>query len=209
MIYGGVVRDVVQQEAEWENGITGCPNFYADMVLSLPANATYFTYQLGLMFMSSQQTRTITDLCPIQLTSTVGSLQTENGTVSGDPVVAAGSQTFSSSGTWVHHWSQFTDGTNGAGIMFTDQANQALYTFDNITGVPTGALQAVSTNPQTIYLLPVTLNPATFQNALDVTWCGAVATFDASSIPIYGGYSQPGLWILAELPPIINVTVGN
>jgi hypothetical protein len=210
VIYGGVVRDIVQQEAEWSNGISGCPNVYSDMVLSLPANATYFTYQLSLMFMASQQTRTITDLCPIQLNTTVGSLQTENGTVNGDPIVADGAQIMNSTGTWVHHWSQFTDGINGAGIMFTDQANLALYTFDNMTSAGcTGALKADSSNPQTISLLPVTLNPVTFQNALDVTWEGAVATFDASSVPIYGGFAQPGLWILAELPPTINVSVGN
>ena len=112
-------------------GVTNCPNFYADIVLTLPANATYFTYQLSLMFLTSQQTRTISELCPIAVTSTVGTLETENGTAQGDPVVANGTQIFSSSATWVHHWSQFTTGTQGAGIMFTDQANHMLYTFDS------------------------------------------------------------------------------
>ena len=138
VIYKGVIRDIVQQEAEWTNGVTNCPNLYANIVLTLPANATYFTYQLSLMFMNSQQTRTITDLCPVNISSTIGQLplQTENGTANGDPVVANGAQTFSdSTGIWAHHWSQFTDGTNGVGIMFTDQGNQVLYTFD-INGSP-------------------------------------------------------------------------
>jgi hypothetical protein len=200
----------VQQEAEWSNGVNNCPNLYADMVLTLPANATYFTYQLSLMFINSTQTRTITDLCPINMTSNVGQLQTENGTLNGDPVVASGTQTFSNStGTWAHHWSQFTDGTKGAGIMFTDQANQMLYVFDAMTPATSrGALVANST-AQTISLLPVTLSSVSFQNAYDVTWSGAVATFDASVPPIYSGYGQPGLWILAELPPTITVSISN
>ena len=67
VIYNGVVRDIVQQEAEWSNGVTGCPNLYANIVLTLPANATYFTYQLSIMFISSTPTRTINQLCPISL----------------------------------------------------------------------------------------------------------------------------------------------
>ncbi len=210
VVYKGVVRDIVQQEAEWSNGVSNCPNLYANMVLTLPANATYFTYQLSLMFMNSTQTRTITDLCPISLTTTIGQPQTENGTINGDPVVANGTQTLSnSSGVSAHHWSQFTDGTKGAGIMFTDQANNMLYTFDTMPpATARGALKADST-AQTISLLPVTLSPVSFENALDVTWYGAVATFDSANVPIYGGYAQPGLWILAELPPTITLTVGN
>jgi hypothetical protein len=208
VIHHGVVRDIIQQEAEWSNGVNNCPNLYANIVLTLPANATYFTYQLNLMFINSTQTRTITDLCPINMTSTAGQLQTENGTLNGDPVVASGTQTFSNStGTWAHHWSQFTDGTNGAGIMFTDQANQMLYTFDTPT-ISRGAIVA-NDSVQTISLLPVTLSPVSFQTAMDVTWCGAVATFDGSAPQIYSGYGQPGLWILAELPPTITIDIEN
>jgi hypothetical protein len=162
------------------------------------------------MFINSQQNRTISDLCPIALSSSIGQLQTENGTLQGEPVVASGTQTFNSTGTWGHHWSQFTNGTKGAGIMFTDQANQMLYVFDNMTSATArGALKADSSAPQTISLLPVTLNPVSFQTALDVTWYGAVVTFDGSAPSIYGGDGQPGMWILAEMPPTITVNVGN
>jgi hypothetical protein len=216
VIHNGVVRDIIQQEAEWSTGgsgiggADGSPNLYANIVLTLPAKATYFTYQLSLMFINSQQSRTISDLCPIALSSSVGQLQTENGTVMSDPIVALGTQTLSNStGTWAHHWSQFTDGTKGAGIMFTDLANQMLYTFDATTpATARGALKADSAAPS-ISLLPVTLSSVSFQSALDVSWYGAVATFDASVLPIYSGSGQPGLWILAELPPTITVAVGN
>jgi len=210
VIYNGVVRDIVQQEAEWSNGITNCPNVYSNMVLTLPANATYFTYQLRLMFLNSVQSRTISTLCPVAVSSSIGQLQSENGTSNGDPVVLTGTQTLSnSSGTWQHHWSQFTTGTSGAGIMFTDQANQMLYTFDSMAPATNrGALVANSAS-QSISLMPVTLNSVSFQTALDVTWFGAVVTFDPTTVPIYTGAGQPGLWILAELPPTITTTVGT
>jgi hypothetical protein len=208
VISNGVVRDIVQQETEWSGGVSGCPNVYANVVLTLPANATYYTYQLNMLFTASQQARTITSLNPITLSSSAPQLQTENGTANEDPIVATGAATLgNTTGSGQHHWSQFTDGTNGAGIMFTNQANQALYTFDSTVN-PTGAI-AVSASGQTISLMPVTLNPVSFTTALSVTWYGAAATFDASTLPIYAGPGQPGLWMLAEIPPTITLTTGN
>ena len=150
VIHHGVVRDVVQQEAEWNNGPTGCPNLYANIVLTLPANVTYYTYQLRIMFINSTQARSITDLSPIQLTTSVSTqqLQTENGTLAGFPIVQNGTGTFlnATSGSWTaHHFSQFiSDIGKGAGIMFSDAANQKLYAFDSIAGSSTGALKASS-----------------------------------------------------------------
>jgi hypothetical protein len=210
VIHHGVVRDIIQQESEWSNGATNCPNLYANAVLTLPANATYFTYQLRLMFINSQQPRSINDLCPISVSSTVGQLQTENGTLNGDPIVASGTQTLdNSTGAGIHQWSQFSDGSNGAGIMFTDQANQMLYAFDTMSPVSIRGSLKTDSVAQTISLLPVTLNPVSFQTSLDITWNGAVVTFDGSVPPIYNGNGQPGLWILAELPPTITVKIGN
>jgi hypothetical protein len=218
VISHGIVRDVVQQEAEWPggagvlpNGTVTCPNVYANIVLTLPAKATYYTYQLRLMFINSTQSRTITDLCPINMTTlpSISQLQTENGTVNGIPIVTNGTGSFYNftSGTWtVHHWSQFISGTQGAGIMFTDAANQQLYAFDSTAGSPTGALKA-NNSSKTIELLPVTLKSVQFTYALDVTWHGAVATFDSTATPIYTmqGTASAGLWILVEYQPTITV----
>jgi hypothetical protein len=211
VIYNGVVRDVVQGEAEWHDGPNNCPNVYSNIVITLPANVTYYTYQLRLMFLESTQTRTITDLCPIRLSSNLwGSpqVQTENGTSGGFPVVVDGTGVFSNyeSGGWTaHHWSQLISGTRGTGIMFTDNFNQKLYAFDSIAGDPTGALSATSTS--LIELLPVKLHQVQFDNALDITWRGAVVTFDDTT-PIYAmeGDTPTGLWILVEYPPTITVT---
>jgi hypothetical protein len=211
VIHHGVVRDVVQQEAEWNNGPTGCPNLYANIVLTLPANATYYTYQLRIMFINSTQARSITDLSPIQLTTSLSStqLQTENGTLAGFPILQNGTGTFLNfaSGNWTaHHFSQFiSDNGKGAGIMFTDVANQKLYAFDSIAGSSTGALKPSSA---LIELLPVSGAQASFKYPYDITWQGAVVTFDGSTpvCSLYDGTTPTGLWILSEYPPTITVT---
>jgi hypothetical protein len=211
VIHHGVVRDIVQQEAEWNDGAYNCPNLYANIVIMLPANTTYYTYQLRLMFIGSTQTRTITDLCPIRISSTLSSpqVQTEDETSGGFPVVTTGTGLFSNStsGGWTeHHWSQLIagSGTRGAGIMFTDNSNLKLYAFDSIAGSATGALSATSTS--LLELLPVKLHTVTpFTDALDISWRGAVVTFDGTA-PIYKESDGSGLWILVEYLPTVTVT---
>jgi hypothetical protein len=204
VIVNGVVRDIVQGEAEWSGGVEGCPNVYSNIVITLPANAPYYTYQLRLMFIDSERPRTIEELCPIELLTYYSTLRTENGTAGGYPIVESVSGTFYNySGSWTpHHWSQMSSDTRGAGIMFTDTANQRLYAFDSIPpGTPTGALKASSGS---IELLPVTLRDVEFQNAMDITWHGAVVTYH-NTTPIYAS-DQSGLWILVEHPPTVTVT---
>ena len=105
IIYNGVVRDIIHQEAEWSTGIQDCPNVYSQIVITLPANVNYYTYQLRLMFITSDQSRTITDLTPIRLSSSISQIQTENGTFGGLPVTVdttSGSDYFYdfADGTW-------------------------------------------------------------------------------------------------------------
>jgi hypothetical protein len=213
VIHHGIVRDIVQAEAEFSGGVTNCPNVYANIIITLPANASYYTYQLRLMFTATSLSRSLTDLCPIKLVPypTAVQTQTENGTLLGFPIIANGSGTFSNtaSGGWTpHHFSQFigADG-KGAGIMFTNIQNQRLYAFDSIAGHFTGAIKATVASPL-IELLPVTLYSAQFTYAYDVTWVGAVATFEGTT-PVCGLYEATtpmGLWILAEYPPTLTVT---
>ncbi len=210
VIHHGVVRDVIHQEAEWSNGADNCPDLYAHIVLTLPANATYYTYQLRLMFVETQQSRNIADLCPIKLTASTGQPQTENGTSGGFPTVSNATSVFynQSATNWAHHWSQMISGTRGAGIMFTNNANQQLYAFDNAT-IKTGALNVVGTS-RTIELLPVIRSPVQFTSALDMAWFGAVVTFDGGN-PIYKvqGGSKTGLWVIVEYAPTIAVSTGG
>lgn len=209
-ITNGTVRAVIHHEVEWDGGILNpdCPNVYAHIVLTLPANATYYTYQLRFMFVESQRDRTITDLCPIKVTTSTGQAQTENGTANGYPTVSNTTGLFYNlSGlSWAHHWSQFISGNSGAGIMSTNNANQMLYVFDTIAENKTGALKISDSAQKTIELLPVSeLASVNFTYALDVTWHGAVVTFDGTT-PIYENDNKTGLWITVEYPPIITVT---
>ena len=209
-ITNGSVRAVVHHEIEWDTGVENppCPNVYAHIVLTLPANATYYTYQLRLMFIESQRDRIISDLCPIKLTDLTGQPQTENGTANGYPVISNTTGLFYnlSTSSWVHHWGQFISDSEGAGIMFTDNANQMLYVFDSISGNKTGALKVSNSDGRTIELLPVEMAQVNFISALDVTWHGAVVTFDGTT-PIYKEDGNGmGLWIIVEYPPTITVT---
>jgi len=211
-IHHGIVRDIVHQEAEWRNGAPNCPNLYAHIVLTLPANVTYYTYQLRLMFLDSQQNRTITDLCPLKLTSSTGNPQTEDGVSGNYPITSNATGLFynQSASKWAHHWSQFISGTKGTGIMFTDEANQKLYFFDPIAGNTTGAISVSNSSEKVIELRPVTMTSTNFTYALDVTWSGAIATFDGTT-PIYkdeGGVIT-GLWMIVENLPTITVTTGS
>ncbi|NWG10494.1 hypothetical protein HXY33_01895 [Candidatus Bathyarchaeota archaeon] len=210
----GTVRVIIHHEVEWDDGITSplCPNVYAHIVLTLPANATYYTYQLHFMFVSTQKSRTITDLCPIKLMASTGTPQTENGTSSGYPIVSNTTSLFYnfSASTWKHHWSQLVSGAKGTGIMFTDSSNQQLYVFDAIASSKTGGIRADGTN-RAIDLLPVSsMAQVQFQYALDVMWYGAVVTFD-STTPIYEVVNgqKTGLWITVEHPPTITVATEN
>jgi len=222
VIYNGIVRDIIQQEAEWSDGVTSCPNVYSQIVLTLPANATYYTYALRLIFVNSSQSRTIIDLSAIQLSSErILELQsfTQNGTSGGFPIVAEtyGDESnlfynFSDLQTgWAHHWSEYVKENKGAGIMFTDNSNMKLYTFDGIPpSQKRGALDV--TNDEnwrgrrvTIEFNPVAQFQALFTYPLDVTWHGAVVTFDGTT-PIYKEDNNTGLWIIVEYPPTITVT---
>ena len=219
VICNGTVRDIIQQEAEWRDGTPNCPNIYSNIILTLPATASYFTYQVGLTFINSAQARSITDLCPVKVTAPVAPTwtQTEDGIALSDPIVTNGAGVFrnnnSPSGTQ-HHWSQFTwgSGSQGTGIMYTDTANQKLYSFDSSATALTGSIN-VNPATSTIELSPVTngqgkVNSFATPNSYSVAWCGAVVTFDGTT-PIFVGSGQAGLWVLAELPPSIAVKTGN
>ncbi|MEM2972209.1 MAG: hypothetical protein QW270_07325 [Candidatus Bathyarchaeia archaeon] len=209
-IFNGVIRDIVHAEAEWRDGVPNCYNFYSHIVITLPANATYYTYQLRLIFLNStDKPRTITEIRPLRITASGTSTLTENGTSpNGYPNISTSTGLFyNMSGVWQHHWSQINSSlTKGFGIMFTDEANKMLYYFDKIAGANTGAL---SVSSSAIDLLPVSSRAQvnSFTDALDICWYGAVVTFDGTT-PIYKSDGN-GLWVLVEYPPTITITTEN
>jgi hypothetical protein len=203
IIYNGVVRDIVQQEPEYSGGVAGSPNFYSQVVLTFPANATYYTYAGRTIFVNTTS-RTVTDLSVIQLSVPMGTQLTENGTDGGYPETSTSTGFFYNSSEqtgWAHHWSQFISGDSGAGLMFTDTDNQNLYIFDTIVGNKTGALNVLSSS---IEFNPVERFQADdFTSPLDVTWHGAVVTFEGE--PIYRSLDDVGLWVMVEHPPRVTV----
>ncbi|UCE96100.1 MAG: hypothetical protein JSV51_00355 [Candidatus Bathyarchaeota archaeon] len=210
VIHHGIIRDIVQQEAEWSSGIPNCPNVYAQILLTLPANATYYTYTLRPIFVDSVQSRTITNLRAIQVTVSGvsdGQQLTENGTAGGYPITSSMVglfYNFSSSTGWAHHWSEYLSENIGAGIMFSDKANQQLYHFDGIAGQNTGALN-VHSSGQVIEFNPVEMVSVSFQYPLDISWHGAVVNF-YNTDPIYSDLDNTGLWVMVESPPTVAVS---
>jgi hypothetical protein len=89
--------------------------------------------------------------------------------------------------------------------MFTDSANDMLYFFDAIAGNNTGALRVSNSTSSTIELLLVAMAQVNFTSALDLTWHGAVVTFDGTTL-IYEQDNDTGLWMIVEYLPIIAVT---
>lgn len=213
IICNGTVRDIIQQEAEWSSGIDNCPNVYANIVLTLPAGVSYYTYQLRLMYIDSSRQRIISDICPISLSTsgfTSTKAQTENGTLQGFPIIQDGTGLFYNytGGDYAaHHWSQLiNDNGQGVGLMFTDSSNMKLYSFDSMSGSTSkGALDVGSAS---IELVPVSQASVSFKTALDIAWSGAVVSFDGTTpiCTLRDSTTPSGLWILAEYPPTITAT---
>ncbi|MCW3999277.1 MAG: hypothetical protein NWE93_03465 [Candidatus Bathyarchaeota archaeon] len=211
VITNGTVRDIVLGEAEYSGGITNCSNTYTSIIITLPAGVTYYTYQARLMFQETTRARNISDLCPVRVSTSISSpqTQTENGTLAGFPILDNSTTAFlnyTSSGWTPHHFSQLTNGVKGTGLIFTDTANQRLYSFNAFSGSTSRGSIRTSTN--LIELLPVSSSRVDFKYAYDITWVGAVATFDGTTpiCSLYQDTTPMGLWILAEYPPTLTVT---
>ena len=221
VIFHGIVRDIILQPVQWDGGADGCPDVYAYMVFTLPANASYYTYQLRMIFLESNHTRTLYDLSLIKLNATVAenqwgsywNLKTENGTSTGYPITSAQEGFYYNfSNVWQHHWSELIGNNSGFGVMMTTEENKKLYLFDPIAENNTGGLSITTQDSGdnkivTIEIKPVSLAPASFQSFLDVTWYGVVALFDGEKQrAIYSDTDAPlGLWVTVEYPPTVTV----
>ncbi len=216
VIHNGIVRDIVQQEAEWGGyNEDGFPNLYAQIVLTLPANSTFYTYALRTIFVNSSEVdidnRIINDLSLLQLDVTpggsgIGACVTENGVnATGFPVPSALEGIFNNTTEWAHHWIEFLKSDRGVGVMFTDNSNLKLYRFDSLASSKVGSLfiDMLSDNQAYIEVNPVHQPFAEFDTPLDITWYGAVVTFDGE--PIYRSSDDVGLWVMVEHPPTVTV----
>lgn len=202
VIYNGSVRAILQQEPEYSSG--GATDLYSQLILTLPANTTYYTYTSRIIFVDSTQDRTVDDLSVVQLSAFAGTPLTENGTLGGYPITSSSTGSFynQSLSSRDHHWSQFISSSSGAGVMFRDMDNQ-LYPFDRIFGSDTGAIVVNDLGTRSIEVNPVDLDSVEFKYSLDLAWYGAVVTF--SGEPIYPDSGYNGLWVMVEHPPTVTV----
>lgn len=222
-IHHGVVRDIVQQEAEWSSGITDCPDLYSHIVITLPANSNYYTFSVRTIFLPSDQDRDISDLSVIQLSVDRGQALTENGMNNGFPSPSTSPPTtFYDGGTaWAHHWSEYIDANNrGSGLMFRNFTNTRLYAFDSFAGDTTGAIELFP-GAREIEMNPVERFPINdFQVSYDISWHGAVVIFGSGNpadtiFPYEEDFDYEtdtlyqGLWILVEETPSVSLDLAS
>jgi|YelNatPaOPRAMG01_1025707.scaffolds.fasta_scaffold12391_6 hypothetical protein len=213
-IINGTVRDIIQQEAEWSGyDDWGFPNTYAQIVLTLPLNATYYTYTLRLIFVNAStcpENRVITNLTPITISSdwkTKMKVLTENGTSNGIPVTVetyVGSYSFYnfSDGKWQHHWTQYNyTSSAGAGIMFNDLNNLKLYLFDSFIGQNTGILN-VATTQSLQWITPKTVYDKCGESGGNV----AANSIDGSTSTYWRHGSTCYHWIIYDLGETMNIS---
>jgi hypothetical protein len=205
IISNGIVRDIVQHEPEYSGGVLGCHDFYAQAFVTFPACSTYYTYSVRTIFVNPTQSRTINDLSVIQFSELSGDSLTEDGTSGGYPVSSSSDGLFydGSPAGWDHHWSQFSSSGSGAGVMFTNSSNENLYVFDSYIGTETGALVVNDGGSKFIEVNPVQINSVPFDYTRDITWYGAVVTFNDE--PIHPDSGHDGLWVMVEHPPVVSM----
>ena len=85
--------------------------------------------------------------------------------------------------------------------MFTNLYNQKLYAFDPLIDNKTGALNITASRIEFNPVERISVSP--FKFPLDLTWQGAVVTFDGE--PIYPSSGNVGLWVMVEYPPSVTV----
>ncbi|MEM3566740.1 MAG: discoidin domain-containing protein [Candidatus Bathyarchaeia archaeon] len=213
-IINGTVRDIIQQEAEWSGyNNWGFPNTYAQIVLTFPANATYYTYALRLIFVNAStcpEDRVITNLTPITISSdwkTKLKVLTENGTSNGIPLADetyVGSYAFYnfSDGKWQHHWTQYNyTSSSGAGIIFNDFNNKNLYFFDKIIGQSTGVLN-VATIQSLQWIIPKTVYSKCGESGSNI----AANSIDGSTSTYWRHSSTCYHWIIYDLGEPMNIS---
>ena len=190
-------------EAEFSGGIANCPNTYTNIVITLPANVTYYTYQIRSMFIDSSRPE-LSQIC-VQfeyqrtLVQSKSKLKMEPLPVSPlfrmapehslTLLLAVGLHITSANSylTMERGWNNVhrLANRNSTRLILSPEASK-------------GALKASN---GLIELLPVSSPQVQFTYAYDITWQGAVATFDGTTpiCNLYDGTTPAGLWILLNI----------
>jgi hypothetical protein len=157
------------------------PSIYYNIIITLPANATYYTFKITNLILSNTNGININNLTPLKLKvsetsykyamkNLVGSTMTVNNTVKN-----YGSDGMDKQHRFVEYMST-TGGYKGGGLFITNTTNDNLYFFDNSTYRGAIALTSSEINFSPIYLNPVN----NYKKASTVIWEGAVLLFNSA-----------------------------
>jgi hypothetical protein len=212
VIYNGVVRDIVSQTAVVDTTDNSIPTIYYNYVITLPANCTYYTYQITNTMLSTTTHRKINDLSFIKLTMPNGASKYVMTDLKNKYMEVANPTTFPSQYKGLNRWVEYlsTSGStySGAGILMMQESVDRIFKFDqDIAPMSTGRVNLLSASLQ---LSPVLLLPLTnYQSYSQVTWYGAVLLFKSNSQydTIYyreGVANAHGLYSMVVYPPTIS-----
>ena len=211
IIVEGIVRDIVINYGYGEPDDSSVPSIYYNYVITLPAKASYYTYQITntLTDTSSPPTRDINRLSLLELTLP-NAFKTDKYYMAG--IDGSGSTLWGNFFTPIQpfscQWIEYREegGYTGVGILMMSDSAVALGEAYISPLEPSGVIwkptdQKLDLSP--IYSLPLTDTGAYPQK----TFHGAVVLFDlASNMICDTANPENGLWTMVVYPPIFSRT---
>jgi hypothetical protein len=212
VVYNGIVRDIVSQTAVVDTTDGSMPTIYYNFVITLPANCTYYTYQITNTMLETTQARRIDDLSLIKLRITDDAekyvmTEFDNEIMEVVSPTSYPSQ-YKGANRWIEYLTFSKDMYTGAGIMMMQESVDEVFKFDrDISPLTTGRFNVLNSD---LLVSPVLLIPLTnYQQYSQVTWHGAVTLFYTESLDdtIYykdGSNNVHGLYALVVYPPTVS-----
>ena len=211
VIYNGVVRDIVMQMAIVDTLDNSIPTIYYNYVIMLPANCTYYTYQITNTMLSTTRNRKVNDLSFLKIKITNNNLKYIMTDLDNNKMEVANPTTFPAQYKGINRWVEYMDYTHsiykGAGILMMQESVDKIFKFDqDISPLSTGRVNLVSSD---IQLSPVLLFPLThYTQYSQVTWHGAVMSFSSNSPYDTIYYNDAGilkgLYSMVVYPPKVS-----
>lgn len=209
IVYNGVIRDIVTQAAVVDTIDSSVPTIYNNYVITLPANCTYYTYQITNIMLSTEKNRKINNLCTISITIPNNVDKYIMKTLTGEVMEVDGPTVNSPYSSGDHRWIEYISGKTtytGGGILMMNEMSERLYIFDAYV-FPQYAGEIIIGDK--IDLSPISHTPLEgYKQYSRVTWYGAVMLFDSTSKSdtiyyedINGVY---GLYAMVVHPPTIS-----
>lgn len=209
IVYNGVIRDIVTQAAVVDTIDSSVSTIYYNYVITLPANCTYYTYQVTNIMLSTERNRIINSLNVISITIPTSVDKYIMKILTGVVMEVDGPTVNSPYSHGDHRWIEYIEGGTtyiGGGILMMSETSEKLYIFDaDVSPQYTGEIIV----GDEINLSPISHTPLEdYKQYSRVTWYGAVMLFDSTSKSdtIYYKDSDGvyGLYAMVVYPPTIS-----